>query len=724
MELKSFDTLTYNPTQEEVLKVLRTKTQNVESDLYFRVLACFYMSQMASNMRVTVRTPHRGTIPINLFACGLMESGGGKGHSMNIIEQELIKGFKSTFMKSTLPMIAEQNIEDAARTKSIRNQTDESEELATLMDEYRSLGMMPYSFDSGTGPAYKQIRTRAQIAGIGALSMICDEIGTNLLGNAELFAVNLEAYDVGLIKQKIIKNSSDNKRSEERDDPVPSNMLIFGTPSKLFNGGPEEREFYSLLETGYARRLLYGIGSKTDAPVTDAEELFDILTSHNNDALVDALASKFEALADPSMYMHEIVMKKPVALISLQYQINCEAAASQLSVYEAIRKAELQHRYFKAIKIAGAFAFIEGNAYISETNMYEAIKLVEDSGSAFAEILSRDKNYARVAKYIAEVKKEVTHADLTEDLPFYPSGKGAREDIMQLATAWSYRNNIILKKFFGDGGIEFFVGETLQETDINKLRVSYSDHLAFNFEGVEIPFSKLDMLTQDSDFHWANHYFIDEHRKEENVIPEFNVIVLDVDGGTKLSVVQELLKEYTYHVYTTKSHQKVCDKNPDGEDRFRIILPSKYHLKLDSNDFKEFMDNVYEWLPFELDTETNQRCKKWESFNGSYYTNEGGLLDPLPFIPKTARNEELKKMNQDLSSMDKVESWFARRIVDGNRNNTLLKFAMMLLDCGLSPDNVEDAVYSFNSKLKDGLTRDELQQTVLKSMWKKAHDCS
>ena len=76
-ELKSLDEISYNPVQEKMLNILRTKTQNIESNLYFRVVSAFYLAQMASNMRVSINTPHRGEIPINMFTCALMESGGG-----------------------------------------------------------------------------------------------------------------------------------------------------------------------------------------------------------------------------------------------------------------------------------------------------------------------------------------------------------------------------------------------------------------------------------------------------------------------------------------------------------------------------------------------------------------------------------------------------------------------------------------------------------------------
>jgi len=310
MKLTSLDKIEHHPTGEALLKVLRAKTQNIESDCYFRVLSVYYLAQMAASMRVSVNTPHRGVIPVNVFACCLATSGAGKGHSLNIMERQIVKGLKTELTQHTFPAIAQKNLETLALKKSNISATDFEDELEIINKEFNSYGAMPYSFDSGTGPAFKQVRTKAQMANIGALNMISDEIGTNLLANSELFAVNLEACDMGLIKQKIIKNTSDNKRAEERDDPVPSNMLIFGTPSKLFNGGKEENEFYSLLDTGYARRLLFGIGNKTVNYNLTAQEVFDQLTSISTDAAVSSLNSKFANLADPINYNKQILMEK------------------------------------------------------------------------------------------------------------------------------------------------------------------------------------------------------------------------------------------------------------------------------------------------------------------------------------------------------------------------------------------------------------------------------
>ncbi len=712
MKLKDLNEVAYHPTSEKILDVLRKKTQNTESDLYFRVLTSFFFAQMSSSMRAHIKTPHRGTLPINIFACCLAQSGAGKGHSLNILEQQICKGFKKQFMNITFPAISIQNIELMANHKANLNSTDFIDEEEELSKEFHSYGSFPFSFDSGTAPAYKQIRTKAQIAGIGSLNMLCDEIGTNLLNNQELFSVNLEAYDIGLIKQKIIKNSADNKRAEERDDPVPSNMLIFGTPSKLFNGGKEESEFYSLLETGYARRLLFAIGSKTVADDITAEEVFDKLTSGSTDSEVDALSELFTDLALATNYNKEIVLRKDVSIINIEYQLQCERKAAELSDFDTIRKAELQHRYFKAIKLAGAYAYIDGSDYITEQNMYAAIKLVEMSGNAFSDILSRDKNYARLAKYIAAVKKEVTHADLVEDLPFYSGAAAAKREMMDLAIAWGYRNNILIKKTFSDN-IEFLKGESLLATDLNKLLISYSTHVAYNYQNQEISFNHLKTLTQANGYHWINHHVMDGHRADEKVKQGFNMVVIDCDGGISIETAKLVLAKYQAFFYTTKRH--TAESN-----RFRIILPMKYTLNLTAKDYKEFMNNVFDWLPFPSDEETNHRCKKWLSNEGEFYEVVGEMFDPLPFIPKTSKNADRVATNKKLTDLDGVERFFASEWNEGGRNNILMRYGLMIMDNGAELPEVYERVFAFNDKFGDrALPQDEVQATVIKSLTNK-----
>jgi hypothetical protein len=160
-------------------------------------------------------------------------------------------------------------------------------------------------------------------------------------------------------------------------------------------------------------------------------------------------------------------------------------------------------------------------------------------------------------------------------------------------------------------------------------------------------------------------------------------------------------------------------KEGKGE-RFRLILPINYFLRLDSDDYKEFMTSVMSWLPFESDEGANKREKKWESYDGGdFHYNEGVLLDALPFIPKTTRNEQYRAESRELQSLDNLERWFAQRIASGNRNNQMIKYALALVDGGMSLADVSSQVHTFNKKLRDSLSEDEIESTIMVTVSKK-----
>ena len=144
---------------------------------------------------------------------------------------------------------------------------------------------------------------------------------------------------------------------------------------------------------------------------------------------------------------------------------------------------------------------------------------------------------------------------------------------------------------------------------------------------------------------------------------------------------------------------------------------------MDSADYKEFMNNVLKWLPFESDESANQRAKKWESFDGgSYRFNDGEVLDVLPFIPRTSRNEQYQQKFSQIENMSALERWFAERISQGNRNNNMIKYALALVDGGMDLPEVAARVKSFNKQLKLPLAEEELETTILKTVAKKIEE--
>ncbi len=707
--------VSHHPIMSSIVDILMNRTDQCDRG-FFQAEVAYFLGKVASSMRAVIDTKDRGEIPVNIYTLALATSGYGKGLSVGVMETEILAGFRKRFMEDTFPVLADQNLWIIANNRAARQGTDQQEEYDKTVASYKTAGSYTFTFDSGTTPAVKQLRDKLLMSNCGALNLQIDEIGSNLFGSTEVLTTFLELYDVGVVKTKLTKNTTDNTRVEQIDGRTPANMMLFGTPAKLFDGAETEKLFLEFLETGYARRCIFGYGldNKSNIGLTPEENYYAKINPVNRDSL-NYWSNHFNTLADPSMFGWKMTVEDPVGIVLQTYKMECETLARSLPEHEEVKKAELSHRYSKALKLAGAYAFCDVSISIEMDHLLSAIKLVEEAGESFQKMLHREKAQVRLAKYIIGSDDELTQHDLGVNLPFYRGTVSFKNDLMNLACAWAYKNHGVIKKTFSNG-VECFTGETIKPTDLDKCKVSYSQHWAYNYEKELVPFHELHRLTQAPGYHWSNHHFKNDHRSEENVIKGFNMIVIDVDEGISLGAVHELMKDYTYLTYTTKRHQT------DGNgDRFRLILPINYYLELDNDEYKEFMKSVFDWLPFKTDESADKREKKWETFDGGvhHYNLEGSLLDALPFIPRTTPNEQYRNQTKELASLDNLERWFAQRIASGNRNNQMIKYALTLVDAGWTHLDVMNQVTAFNAKLSNALPQEEIESTIAITIAKK-----
>ncbi len=710
--MKPVSEMAYHPLSEKVVDILCTKTQNQER-LFFRVVLAYYWAQMASSMRATIHGYDRGDLPINIYALNLSPSGTGKGYSTSLIEREIINQFRENFLEYTFPEVAEQHLLELAHKRAARKSTasqavDPDDELERVRKEFDSLGSLLFSFDSGTTPAVKQMRHKLLMGNAGSVNLQIDEIGANLIGQTEVLDTFLELYDLGMVKEKLVKSTSENVRHERLIGATPTNMLLFGTPTKLFDGDITERRLTEMLEMGYARRCLFGFctGSAKATGITAEEMMAQMFSSSGNDFIED-LSNSLGRLADIANVRKKIFLPEDVCLELLRYRLSCEERGREYSEHESIKKGEMDNRFFKTLKLAACYAFIDESAVITQDHLENAIKLVEESGDAFAKLMTPERPYVKLAKYLASSKTEVTLADLDEDLPYFRGGRNQKDEMITMATAWGYKNNIIIKKAFNDG-IQFLHGESLKETNLAEMILSYTTNadMTTGYQAVRAPFDKLHQLVNKNGYHWLNHHVKGGYRNEENAMPGFNLIVLDIDGTMNLSTAKLLLQGQKALFYTTKRHTDTCN-------RFRIIMPANYELLMDAKEYKEFMTNVIEGLPFEVDESCTHRCKKWLSHNGHFEYQDGELFDVLPYIPKTSKNEERKALLDDQQSMDNLERWVINNTGDGNRNNMLLRFATILVDAGFDVGDIRSRVIGLNNKMADKLSESEIDGSIM-----------
>ncbi len=708
----------YHPFSERIVDILVRKVNN-DNRHFFRILTGYYLSKVASMMRCNIQTNDGDVVPVNTYVLNLMVSGTGKGHSTNILEREFVAYFKKEFLNNVFPKKAEQSIQNLAQERAawrvnIGQTTltlDEETEFqqGEFQKHFDRLGELAFSFDSGTSPAVKQMREKLLLASAGSMNLELDEVGSNMSANADVLNVFLELYDIGLVKQKLIKNTQENIRSEELPGNTPTNLMMFGTPTKLLDGGKIEEEFKQFLETGYARRLLFGY--TTDSHRTkyaSAQERYQQMVDPNLAKDMLAIQQEFTNFAKRSF--------NPVLQVSeadhihlIEYQLKCEELADDMKDHMSLHKAEMIHRYYKAIKLAGAYAFADNSTKVTQDHLNYAISVVEDSGEAFHQLMRKQGPYERLAHYLADCDNDVTQHELMEELPFYKGSEGQRKDLMTLAMSFGHRNNIIIKRRMLDE-IEFFNGETLAETDLTHLTVSISKDIAYHYQTDNPPFDLLHKLTTADGYHYTAHGFINGHRKNENVIPGFDLLILDCDGDINMSTVKVLLEDYTFLMSTTKRHTPEIN-------RFRLILPLSHRIKLTTGEYSRFMMNVFEWLPFPVDEGAKDIARKWATHPGKYEYNKGNIIDATMFIPETKRSDETKA-RISATGFDNIERWFRAHTSKGNRANHLYRYGMVLIDGNYSLGEIVEKLETFNNSLEVPLPEEQFRNSTIKSISK------
>ena len=708
--MSNFDSFEHHPFISEVGAALAAKTNNPDPAM-FRVMSAWHLTKAVSNMHGMVKSAVGSPMPINMYAICLAPSGAGKGHAVSTLEQGIFGRYYGALNNKV-----EEAEHDAINKLSHRYVADKGldETMARTKAErdVQELGQYVETFDSGTAPAIKQLRAKIQQLGFGALNLQIDEIGSNLTGSEEALTTFLELFDLGQIKQKVTKVTKETTRVLDKRTCTPANLLMFGTPSKLFDGSHTEKLFIDLVTAGYARRSFFSWqASRRGIKALSQDEAFQkavaLLTALDTSPWIEKVGKILNGERNRVYCLTDKADKQLFA-----YRVYCESRSEEYPEHQEDVRAEMMHRHIKTMKVAAAFAAVERLPIVLTRHINQAIALTEESGKAFQTMLMRDKAYVRLAKFITSNKNRVTQADLVTALPFYTGSQSARNDMMSLATSWAYSHDKIIKKEYVDS-IEFFSGDSLEQTDLEQIPLSYSAHMADNYSNSTPSWEKLPKLLLAKDLHFTNHLLAAGehgmgHRSEANIVEGCNFIVLDVDGTASLPLVRSVLEDYKYYIYTTKSHK-------DDDHHYRIVMPLTHKVSLNRDAFQNFMRNIYNWLPFEVDVAAKDRCRKWASHPGQLEENDGMLLDATQFIPNTVRQEKLSLAADGLKNLPALERWFALQMSAGNRNNMLARFAFVLVDSGLTLPEIETRVVSLNNSQSDKLSMAEIQQTVLRS---------
>jgi hypothetical protein len=223
-----------------------------------------------------------------------------------------------------------------------------------------------------------------------------------------------------------------------------------------------------------------------------------------------------------------------------------------------------------------------------------------------------------------------------------------------------------------------------------RVLISYSKHTAEGFRAIRIPFDRVEAMARFQGNYSATA-FRDGYRDGEHALQGQELIILDFDDRYSIDEGMVDFADFIGLIATTRNHMK--EKHGVIAERFRVILPTERPVMLEREAFKLMMAEVMACYKH-----ADKSCKNIDRMYYGYpdaevYYLEGTqLFDWARFYRRALvrqRREELleagraRNKNKCATVKRSYKSFFMKRFVPGNRNNTLYQLACWMRDEGV-----------------------------------------
>lgn len=276
-----------------------------------------------------------------------------------------------------------------------------------------------------------------------------------------------------------------------------------------------------------------------------------------------------------------------------------------------------------------------------------------------------------------------------------------------------------------------------------KVTISYSDNMTYNYKSVKIPFVKIMDLVK-SNFNYSAGTFENGHRKADNYLNYSDLIILDIDEGLTIKEAKKIFCAFDYILATTKSHQKQKDKKAPC-DRFRIILPTDTPITLNKEEYTQMMAEVHKEFNF-VDTSCKDASRFYYPTKDAKVYIHGGfcnfywedywekakqkqieqkqkryivsnVVDYDNTSIKQGTNESKLRYLRKFAGKQEFLNYFKtqEKFCSGNRNTFLFSVAKHLQEIGMNDIEIKQNTLWVNSQ-GDSISDSEIEKTVFRSI--------
>ena len=547
---------------------------------------------------------------------------------------------------------------------------------------------------------------------LGSLNVISTEFGD------ELMNVNSLSLLTTLWQDAKADGSTNVNEKYKPVNNVPTNILLFGSPSPFIKDQKKHHHLAGAIESGLARRTFFVWEEKDEIRVYREPSTFE-----SDKTLGSELRATISSSEDTGIDFTAAAKAKIEQYIDkLTDEYN-----KKMTDWNRIRISNID----KIERLAAISAIANMNTAVTIDDVSFAIEWSIKSDESMRSVVQPKQQYISMYNELLLEKAGLTVTEFIERGIVF-ANKTEKELQVSYLTEYAYRKNKVVK----EKGKHSLILRELEINKLDKMIVSQSAETTKNlktetkytskivpFFGEGTTIEKLVSAPNVSSFMLAHFEPLKDgddygHRKKDNFIPGENMIAFDIDEGLTVAEATTNLSEYQYILYTTKSHN--IDKNGLICERFRILIPTKTTFYVEPDEHAQLYLNISEVLGLgSFDKATSNVSRLW-------FTNakaevivkkEGELLDIRCCLPDTETSEAVLPRIQDLQPADDDE--VSRRIygmqkfvlvngIDGARHDNMMKMAFFARDMGVGTD----VVYQTNEMLANPLSQQHIKSII------------
>jgi len=655
---------------EEMLDQLETVGRRKTDRMIWESILYYYGSIALNKYRFVKSVG--STKNIKYYSIVFAKSSAGKSFAMKKVEKLFnfgdYGGLMSYFYKKQI--------------ERLPTEPDIVDEILRYMPKSVTIGV------EGTTEGLFQVIQSQAASGFGSLNLSTDEFGETIASSSGLLSKLKEIYD-GKFQAKIIKGDTSYGEMKEDINGIVCNFIGLGSRKGVTSDAAKELK--RIATSGMYRRTFIiesnSIVEKNIEP-DNIEKLQDYLNELNRHLKEDFKLKMEQDLFFENYFKYSKDFLEKIEEIDDLLIKN--ANENQLDEFAQYNSGSLE----MIIDLAHIIAFLEWDHEISSKHINKAYDFLVRTRKSVEDTFKTIHPY-KLMYDLLKLKANMTISEMAEFEHNVPIIKTKVNDNIALLEELCYRNDEVLIK--NEGKVTRFSIEPLPITKLDKLIVSIgmdnrgprSTHFVPHTISWEILRKLVKSQKRDS---FTTAHFKDEYRKKDNFIEGQNLIAFDIDAGMKIKDAQEIFSNYTYLIYTTKSHLK--EKGEQGiEERFRLIIPTKTIYYVTEDQHKRMYDNIAKAFDITNDTQTKNVSRLWfTNPEAKLYENMGELLDITPYIPDTIKSEKImpkiENINQEVEEgeLSRREAGFIKYFIantyKGNRNTSLYNAAKFFQDIG------------------------------------------